>query len=135
MAEPFDLHEAAFEAVHRWWKAWVERDERVVERMASSDYVERNDMGRLRALDAGRLAEMVSRDCAECAITEWELSDPVTRVFEHVTVCSYAFRFSARRGSRSFTYQGRATDVLSRVGDEWFFVSHEGILETGRLAG
>ena len=132
MSEPFDLHAAAFDAVHRWWQAWVERDSRVVQQMAAADYTERNAMGRLHTLGSGRLIEILAQDCADCAITEWELSDPVTRVFEHVIVCSYAFKFMGRRGSQSFMYEGRATDVLSRQGDEWIFVSHEGVLEGGR---
>jgi hypothetical protein len=94
--------------------------------------MERNDRGRLKTLGSSQLAELLSCQGDECSITEWELSDPVTRLFEHVIVCSYVFRFSGRRGSRSFTYEGRATDVLSRKGDQWTFVCHEGVLITSR---
>lgn len=129
----YDLHAAAFDAVHQWWRAWVDRDERAVQEMASADYLEHTDMGRLKSLGSGRLIEVMSCQGDDCLITEWELSDPVTRRFDHVIVCSYAFRFLGKRGTQSFLYEGRATDVLSRNEDQWVFVSHEGILQGGRL--
>ena len=131
MNQSIDLRAAAFEAVHRWWAAWVSRDESAVEEMAASDYMERNDMGRLRTLGSGRLIEILSCEGGECSIEQWELSDPAIRLFEHVIVCSYAFSFSGKRGNQSFAYEGRATDVLSRKDDQWTFISHEGILDAG----
>jgi hypothetical protein len=135
MGKSIDLHADAFEAVQRWWRAWIERDSQVLEQMADADYAERNGRGRLQTVGSSRLIEIFSRECAECLITEWELSDPVTRLFEHVVVCSYVFRFSGKRGRQSFSYEGRATDVLSRQGDVWTLVAHEGVLEGGRRVG
>ena len=135
MSEAIDLHAAAFEAVHRWWRAWIERDSRAVEEMAAAECMERNDRGRLKTLGSGRLIEVLSCQEEDCSITDWELSDPVTRLFEHLIVCSYTFRFSGKRGNQSFMYEGCATVVLSRKDGRWIFVSHEGVLEGGRLVG
>jgi len=128
-----DLRSAAFEMVHRWWQAWIERDMTRVAEMAAGDYSERNDMGHLRTLGPGRLNELLSCPEGDCVITGWELSEPVTRLFEHVVVCSYVFRFSGRRGTQTFSYEGRATDVLSLQDGRWTIISHEGVLQGGGL--
>lgn len=134
MGQTTDLHATAFQVIHRWWQAWIERDAKVIAEMASADYSERDDMGHLRTLGPGRLKELLSCPEADCVITEWQLSDPVTRLFDNVIVCSYAFRFSGRRRNRSFLYEGRATDVLSWKNDHWTIISHEGVLHgRGRL--
>ena len=104
-----------------------------VAEMAAGDYSERNDMGHLRTLGPGRLNEILSCPGGDCVITDWELSDPVTRLFEHVVVCSYVFRFSGTRGKRNFLYEGRATDVLSLQKGRWTVVAHEGVLQHSRL--
>lgn len=133
MGTTTDLRAAAFETVHRWWRAWIERDMKSVADMAAGDYAERNDMGHLRTLSPARLNEILSCPEGDCVITDWELSDPVTRLFEHVVVCSYVFRFSGRRGNQNFVYEGRATDVLSLKDGRWTVVSHEGVLQGSRL--
>lgn len=133
MGETTDLHAAAFEMVQRWWRAWIEGDSNTIAEMAAADYAERDDMGQLRTLSPGRLNELLSCPEGECEIRDWELSDPVTRLFEHVVVCSYAFRFSGRRGRRDFLYEGRATDVLSWERGRWSVISHEGVLRGDNL--
>jgi hypothetical protein len=130
--ETINLRAAAFDAVQRWWRAWIERDTEAVAELAGADYAERDDMGHLRKLSPGRLNELLSSPEGDCVIREWELSDPVTRLFEHVVVCSYVFRFSGRRGRRDFLYEGRATDVLSWKDGRFSVISHEGVLHQGR---
>ena len=134
VGQSFDLHSAAFETVHRWWKAWVDRDVETIARLADHDYAERDDLGHIRTLGSAGLDDRLSPTDVGCVITEWELYDPVTRLFNNVIVCSYAYRFSGRRGRQTFSFEGRATDVLSWKDGEWTVVSHEGILQGGRPA-
>ena len=102
MGETTDLRAEAFEIIHRWWQAWIERDMKRIAEMTAGDYSERNDMGHLRTLGPGRLNEILSCPEGDCVITDWELSDPVTRLFEHVVVCSYVVCFSGHSGNQTF---------------------------------
>ena len=125
-----DLHQEAFDAVREWWRAWVERDLGTVERMADPGYVEQTGTRRLRPLGPTELIEEATRDATQVAVTEWDVYDPVTRVFERTVSCSYCFRIAGRRGGREFAFSGRATDVLVKKDDRWTYVSHHGTLET-----
>ena len=129
------LHHDVFEAVRRWWRAWVEKDLETIERMLSPEYVERGAAGPNQVVGPGELVQQATRYFEECSITKWALDDPVTEVLEHAVICSYRFRISGIRGNRHFVYEGRATDVLTKQEDLWTFVSHDGKLENTRLVG
>jgi ketosteroid isomerase-like protein len=129
-----DVHEEAFDAVRRWWRAWVEGDVGTLERMADPDYVELTEMKQLRPLGVAQLCDEVSRYAGRVSITDWEVYDPATKVFERTVSCSYSFRISGERGGRRFSFRGRATDVLAKKNDRWMYVSHYGTLES-REAG
>ena len=129
------LHEEAFEAVRRWWRAWVEKDLETIELMLSPDYLERDPTGNNPFVGPGELIRQATRYCDDCSITEWALDDPVAQELEHTVRCSYRFRISGMRGNRLFVYEGRATDVLTKKEGRWTFVSHDGKLEHSRPAG
>jgi len=133
MVEDSTRSKEVFEAVQRWWRAWVEKDLRTVKTMVASDYSEISASGRLKTLGARELLDQATQSFKDCSITEWELFDPVTRIFDRVVVCSYVFRIAGTRGDKRFVYEGRATDVLSKKEDVWTLVSHEGTLNTSRL--
>jgi ketosteroid isomerase-like protein len=120
--------EEAFETVRRWWQAWAERDLPTVQEMLAPDYAEISEMGRFQPLSS----PSADRAPEDVTITEWEVFDPVTKVFEFTVVCCYCFRLSGVRGRKSFAFSGRATDVLSRSGERWRFLSHQRTLEPER---
>lgn len=125
-----DLHEEAFENVRKWWRAWVEKDLGVVERMLDPCYAELSATKRLRPKGIRDLREEADHYARDVSIRDWELFDPVTRLFEHTVVCSYGFRISGERAGHRFSYVGRATDVLVKKNDHWSYVSHHGTLES-----
>lgn len=130
-----DQHEEAFDTVRRWWRAWIEKDVETLERMVDPEYTELSETKRLLAAGPRSVRELLeeARRCTEeVAITDWELFDPVTRLFEHTVVCNYCFRLSGQRRGRSFAFEGRASDVLARKDGQWRLVSHEGSLESRR---
>ena len=127
-----DVHEEAFECVRSWWRAWAEKDLATLARMVGPGYSERTETRRTRSMDVDQLMEEATRCCEEVSITSWELSDPVTKLFQRVVVCSYAFRLTGRRGGRPFAFSGRATDVLSRDDDAFLLVSHHGSLDLAK---
>lgn len=122
--------EEAFETVRRWWRAWAERDLPTVQDMLAPDYAELSEMGRFQPLSCAS----PGRPLEDVTITEWEIFDPVTKVFEFTVVCSYCFRISGVRGRKSFAFAGRATDVLSRRDERLCFLSHQRTLEGGEEA-
>ena len=124
-----DLHEEALEIIRRWWQAWIDHDVDAIQKMVDTEYTELGDNGRLKTLAAATLAEEVRRCVSGRSITEWELTDPDTKVFEDNIVCSYAFRITGRQGRHGFVYEGRATDILTRKDGRWIFVLHDGLLE------
>jgi hypothetical protein len=127
-----DLHEQALEAVRKWWNAWAERDLETVKGMLDPTYSEQGEIAGIRlpsSREIGRLIEEAQQQSADVSITHWEIYDTVTRLFDSTAVCSYAFHISGRRGRRSFTFEGRATDVLSLKEGQWTFVSHRGTLD------
>lgn len=128
-----DQHEEAFDAVRRWWRAWIEKDVETLNRMVDPEYTEMSETKRLLPMGSktiGELLEEASRYAKDVFITHWEVFDPVTRLFEHTVVCSYCFRLSGERRGRSFTFEGRATDVLAKKDGQWRLVSHNGSLES-----
>jgi ketosteroid isomerase-like protein len=126
-----DLHEEAFDAVRKWWRAWVERDLGTVELMTDPDYFELTEAKHVRPLGIAQLLEEASRYAEQIAITDWDVYEPVTKVFERTVSCSYCFRIAGRRGGRRFSFSGRATDVLVKKEDHWAYMSHHGTLEGG----
>lgn len=123
------LHEEVFEAVHRWWRAWAEKDLETIERMLSPEYVERSADAGTRPVGAGELIQQATRYCQECSISTWELDELVAKVLEHAVMCSYRFRISGTRGAHRFVYEGRATDVLTKQQELWILVAHDSKLE------
>lgn len=127
-----DLHEQALDALRKWWRAWVERDLDTVQGMLDPEYSEHGETVKLEpgtSTKIGQLIEEARQQSAEVSITEWEIYDTVTKLFENMVVCCYCFRISGRRGRREFTFAGRATDVLSLKEERWTVVSHHGTLD------
>lgn len=127
-----DVPEAAFEWIRSWWRAWAEKDLDALARMVGPRYTERDGMKRPRTLGLDELIEEATECCKQVSIASWEITEPVTKLYEHVVVVSYAFRLSGTRGALPFAFQGRATDVLSRTDDAFLLVSHQGTLEATR---
>jgi len=125
-----DLHEEAFEYVRSWWRAWAEKDLSALERMVGPGYSERTATHGTRTYALDQLMEEASRSCEEVSIVSWELTDPVTKLYQRRVVCSYAFRLAGTRGGRPFSFTGRATDVLLLLDEAFSLLSHEGTLET-----
>lgn len=118
-----DLNEEAFEAVRRWWRARIQKDRGTLERMEATEHAELRASGQPPPTGQAPLPE------EEVSITDWDVFEPVTKLFDETVVCSYRFRMSGKRGRRNFTLVGRATDVLSKIGEGWTYLSHHGVLE------
>ncbi len=128
-----DLHEEAFENVRKWWRAWVDKDLGTVKGMLDPDYAELTAMRLLRSMEPMEIGEVMKEAghyARDVSIRDWELFDPVTRLFERTVVCSYGFRIAGERAGHRFAYVGHATDVLVKKDDRWTYVSHRGTLET-----
>lgn len=123
----------AFTAVQSWWRAWVDGDWAALAALTDADFVDLDDRGTLRSLGGRALAEEALRHQDDCRIVEWELTRPLTKRFDDVVVCTYAFRIAGTRGGRAFAYEGWATDFLGRSRDQWIILSHEGAFAPGGI--
>ena len=110
-----DPGEEVFEVVNRWWRAWIEEDLETASRIEGARGV---PMRSGRPPPQGR-----------ASISRWELSAPVTKLFDEVVVCSYAFRIEGALGRRQYEYFGHATNVLVKRAGHWCIVSHDGTFD------
>ena len=128
MTERARTEEQVFRTVRQWWRAWIERDRRAIDRLAHPAYDETDETGHFRSLCRDDVLAAVEERGRRAAIERWHISQPSVHRVGRLVMCNYAFDIEVRHGDHLVGLKGRASDILIEQGSELLYLSHSGSL-------